>query len=153
MPSSSTYSKLQAAARATGSWGTEIESARAVLATRDPAGLIDALLADGDADRAWQTATSTDRELSSSQWQRLAEAREPTHPADAMAVYLRLADEALQQADRRAYQVAVRRLKAARRAATAADRSSDFVEHVETLRERNRRRPTLVAMLDKAGLR
>ncbi|MFT3851307.1 MAG: hypothetical protein QM733_00980 [Ilumatobacteraceae bacterium] len=59
----------------------------------------------------------------------------------------------MQQADKRAYQVAVRHLKAARRAATAADRQADFAEHLTALRERNRRRPSLIAMLDKAGLR
>lgn len=153
MPSSSTYSKLQAAARVTDMWDAEIVSARAVLASRDPAGLVDVLLADGDSDEAWRTATSGNRLLSSSQWQRLGEAREATIPADAMAVYQRLADEALDHADRRAYQAAVRHLKAARRAAVAAGRSTEFAEHVTALRERNRRRPSLIAMLDKAGLR
>jgi hypothetical protein len=153
MPSLSTYSKLQAAARAADSWDAEIVAARAVLAARDPAGLVDALLADGDNEEAWRTANAGNSELSSTQWQRLAEAREAALPAEAMAVYQRLADDALQQADKRAYQAAVRHLKAARRAATAADRSNDFTEHIEALRERNRRRPSLIAMLDKAALR
>jgi hypothetical protein len=153
MPSSSTYSKLQTAARATDSWEREIVSARAVLATRDPASFVDALLADGEPGEAWRTATSGNCELSSSQWQRLAEAREATEPAEAMVVYQRLADEALDHADKRAYQAAVRYLKAARRAAAAADRSPDFTQHVTALRERNRRRPSLIAMLDKAGMR
>jgi uncharacterized Zn finger protein len=153
MPSSSTYSKLQTAARATDTWAAETRSARAVLAERDPAGLVDALLADGDSDEAWRTATSENRQVSSSQWQRLAEAREATEPAESMVVYQRLADEALDHADKRAYRAAVRYLKAARRAAAAADRSVDFTLHVAALRERNRRRPTLIAMLDKAGMR
>ena len=153
MPSSSTYKKLQAAAQTTKSWDAEIVAARAVLADRDPAGFIDALLADGESDEAWNAATSTTRELASSQWQRLAEAREASDPADAMAVYLRLTDDVLQQADRHAYQSAVRLLKAARRAATAADLSGEFSAHLAALRERNRRRPTLMSMLDKAGLK
>jgi len=153
MPSSSTYTKLQAAARAVDTWDTEIASARAVLSDRDPAGLVNALLADGDRDEAWRAATSSTRQLSSSQWQRLAEAREACEPADAMVVYQRLADEALERADKRAYQAAVRHLKAARRAAIAAARSADFAEHVTALREKNRRRPSLIAMFDKAALR
>jgi hypothetical protein len=153
MPSASTYSKLQTVARAADSWAAEIGPARAMLAERDPAGLVDALLADGDGDGAWRTATSENGHLSTSQWQRLAEAREATEPAEAMVVYQRLAEEALDHADRRAYQAAVRYLKAARRAATAADRSPEFTLHVAALRERNRRRPTLIAMLDKAGMR
>ena len=153
IPSSATYTKLQAAARATGTWDAEIVSARAVLAGRDPAGFIDALLADGDDDHAWATATTTSRDLTASLWQRLAEAREAAQPAEAMAVYLRLTDDALQQADKRAYQAAIRHLKAAHRAATTADRQANFAERLTALRERNRRRPSLIAMLDKAGLR
>lgn len=151
-PSSSTYTKLQTAARASGTWDAEVTAARAALAARDTAGLIDALLADGDTDEAWQAATSGDQALMSSQWQRLAEAREPAAPHEAMEVYLRLANDALEQADKRAYRVAVRHLKAARRAATAADRPEAFTAHLAGLRDRNRRRPTLIAMLDKAGM-
>lgn len=153
MPSTATYKKLQTAAQATDTWESEIAAARAVLAEQDPAGIIDALLGDGDHEEAWRTALSTDRELGSSQWQRLAEAREASSPAEAMAVYLRLADDVLQQADRRAYQSAVRHLKAARRAATAADSSVEFTDHLAALRERSRRRPTLMSMLNKAGLK
>jgi hypothetical protein len=151
-PSSSTYAKLQTAAGAVDSWAVEVDRARAVLADRDPAGHIDALLADGEADEAWAVAVTGAREIQASQWLRLAEAREPTAPGDAMAVYLRLADEVLVRADKRAYRDAVRHLKAARRAATAADRADEFTEHLGGLRERNRRRPSFMAMLDKAGL-
>jgi hypothetical protein len=151
-PTATTYAALQAAARTIDRWTGEVDSARAVLARRDPSGLIDALLADGDADRAWDAATAGDRAPQTSQWLRLAEAREPSHPADAMAVYQRLADDVLVKADKRAYRDAVRRLEAARRAATAAERVDGFEQHMSDLRERHRRRPTLVAMLDKAGL-
>ena len=152
MPSASTYAKLQAAAGAVDAWAIEVDRARAVLVERDPAGFIDALLADGEADEAWTVAAAGDREILASQWLRLAEAREPTAPGDAMAVYLRLADEVLVRADKRAYRDAVRHLAAARRAATAADRTDEITEHLGGLRERNRRRPSFMAMLDKAGL-
>jgi uncharacterized Zn finger protein len=69
-----------------------------------------------------------------------------------MDVYLRLADDVLVQTDKRAYRDAVNHLKAARRAAVAADRSAEFAEHLAGLRERNRRRPTFMRMLDKAHL-
>ena len=110
-------------------------------------------LADGEADEAWAVATAGDREIQGPQWLRLAEARELTAPGDAMAVYLRLADEVLVRADKRAYRDAVQHLKAARRAATAADRTDEFTERLGGIRERNRRRPSFMAMLDKAGLR
>jgi hypothetical protein len=153
MPSASTYAKLKVGAEAIDAWAAEVARARAVLAERDPAGYIDALLADREADEAWAVATTGDHEIQASQWLRLAEAREPTAPGDAMGVYLRLADEVLVRADKRSYRDAVRHLKAARRAATAADRTAEFTEHLTGLRERNRRRPSFMAMLDKAGLR
>ena len=152
-PGSSTYASLQTAARATGTWDAEIGPARTMLGAQNPAGLIDVLLADGEPDAAWEAATTGDRELLDSQWLRLAEAREPTDPADAFAVYLRLTDVALLNANKGAYREAVRHLKAARRAATAAGLGAAFDEHVAGLREQHRRRPTLIAILDKAGLR
>lgn len=153
MPSSSTYDKLQRAARARGTWGAEIAPARGVLAERSPTGLIDVLLADGEPEEAWRVATDPSCEPTAAQWQILAEAREVEEPADAMAVYLRLADDVLEQSDKRAYRAAVRLLNAARRAATAAGRADEFDEHLGGVRERNRRRPTCIAMLDKAGLK
>jgi len=39
------------------------------------------------------------------------------------------------------------------KAADAAGRSDDFSKHVGRLREQYRRRPTLIAMLEKAGFR
>lgn len=153
MPGSSTYAKLQTAARANGTWEAEIGPARAALAERDPAGLIDALLADGEPEAAWDAATAGDRELGSSQWLRLAEAREPTEPADSLAVYLRLVDLALLDANKGAYKEGVGHLKAPRRAATSADRAAEFTEHLTGVRDRNRRRPSFMAMLNKAGLR
>jgi uncharacterized Zn finger protein len=152
MPSASTYARLQAAARATDTWDVEMAAARALLVERDLAGFIDALLSDGEADQAWDAATGGDRDLGASHWLRLAEAREPTAPGDAMAVYLRLADDVVGKADKRAYRDAVRYLEAARRAATAAERRGGFNEHLAEVRERNRRRPSFMAMLHKAGL-
>lgn len=153
MPAASTYANLKAAASVSGRWDAEVGRARAVLAERDSAGLIDALLADGESDEAWGVAATGDRDLAASQWLRLAKAREPTAPADAMAVYLRLADEVLVRADKRAYRDAVHHLKAARRAAAAAELTAEFIDHLTGLQERNRRRPSFMAMLDKAGLR
>jgi len=86
MPSASTYAKLQAAAGTVDAWAAEVYRARAVLAERDPAGYIDALLADGDADGAWVVATAGGQEIQASQWLRLAETCGPTAPGVAMAV-------------------------------------------------------------------
>ena len=92
------------------------------------------------------------RALGDQRWARLAEAREPSDPAGALSVYLRLVESSLRTADKRAYRAATKQLKQARRAAAAAGLSDEFGEHLAALREQHRRRPTLIAMLDKAGL-
>jgi hypothetical protein len=154
MPSSTTYARVKAAAESTGAWSDERESARAILGARDVGGLVDALLADGDVDAAWTAATDVDREvIGDHRWAQLAEEREATHPASALNVYLRLIDSTLQKADRRNYRAAAKQLKRAQKAAAAADLSDEFDEHLAALREQHRRRPTLIAILDKAGLR
>ncbi|MFN0090782.1 MAG: hypothetical protein ACKVWR_11020, partial [Acidimicrobiales bacterium] len=79
-------------------------------------------------------------------------AREPTDPAGALRVHLSLADAALVETGKSAYRDAVRALTAARRAATAAGRVPEFDARVAVLREQHRRRPTFIAMLDKARL-
>jgi uncharacterized Zn finger protein len=63
-----------------------------------------------------------------------------------------VADEMLLETGRRAYTRAVPVLKHARRAAEAAGQSEWFATRIADLREHHRRRPTLIAMLDKAGL-
>jgi len=68
-------------------------------------------------------------------------------------MYQRVADEVLERADRRAYAAAVRILKRARAAAQSAGALTEFTEYITHVRERYRRRPTLIAMMDKANLR
>jgi uncharacterized Zn finger protein len=154
LPSSTTYAKVKDAAAAVDAWPDEIGEARATLEARDRGGLVDALLADGDNDAAWEVVTTDPGwDPGEHRWQRLAELREPLDPGAALRIYLRLADAALVTADRRNYQLAARRLKAARRAAIAAGLAPDFEQHVLAIREQHRRRPTLIAILDRAGLR
>jgi uncharacterized Zn finger protein len=59
----------------------------------------------------------------------------------------------LARADRRAYRSAARILLRARTVAQAAGEPGAFAEYLTRLRERHRRRPTLIAILDKANLR
>jgi hypothetical protein len=73
--------------------------------------------------------------------------------APAVAVYQRIADEVLERADRRAYRSAARILQRAQVAALAADELAEFGEYLAHLRERHLRRPTLIAIPDKANLR
>lgn len=101
---------------------------------------------------AWEAATAASDDLGDSRWALLAEAHEPSDPGAAFEVYLRLAESTLLSANRQAYQKAAKRLKAARRAAATAERSGEFDDRLSTLREQYHRRPTLITILDKAGL-
>lgn len=152
-PTSSTYRQLRAAAQPIHAWAVESDAARRVLREHNPAGLVDALLDDGEDELAWQaTLVPADVELGERTWLRVAESRQKTHPAQALPVYWRLVDSALETADRRAYAAAVRLLKRARDAAVAGGEVDTFEARLAALRERHRRRPSLIAMLDKAKL-
>ena len=149
MPSLSTYNRLRRSAEAVDAWAIERDAARAVLRERDPRSFVEALLGDGEAQLAWDTAHTAEQELLGNDlWLRLAESRQAAHPADAVAVYQRVADRTLEQTDRRAYAAAVRILKHARDAAKAAHDLESFSRYIATLREQQCRRPTMIAMLD-----
>lgn len=154
MPSSSTYRALRAAAEALDAWPLEQDAARATLQRADPRGFVDALLGDDEVKRAWSAAIAAPRDaLGSDLWLRLAERSERDRPADALGVYQRIADEVLERADRRAYRSAARILERAQAVAQAAGELDTFADYLTRLRERHRRRPTLIAILDKANLR
>jgi uncharacterized Zn finger protein len=87
-----------------------------------------------------------------SQRLRLAEAREAQRPDQALPWYMLVVDELLIETGRRSYARAIPVLKHARRAADAAGQSKWFAARIADLREHHRRRPTFLAMLDKASL-
>ncbi len=154
MPSSSTYRALRTAAEALEAWPLEQDAARATLQRTDERGFVDALLGDGELELAWRAAVAAPRDaLGPDLWLRLAESSERDRPADALAVYQGIADEVLERADRRAYRSAARILQRARAAAQAAGELDAFGDYLARLREQHRRRPTLIAILDKANLR
>lgn len=154
MPTAAHYALLRRAADRCDCWETERPTARALLAARDTGELVDALLADGDDDAAWATAqAAVDWEPGAGRRLRLAKARESSSPTEAARAYFALVDIVLEKADRRAYQEAVRHLKAARRAADTGGILLFFGAQIERLREQHKRRPTFIGLLDKADLR
>ncbi|MBK6968846.1 MAG: hypothetical protein IPH29_06975 [Candidatus Microthrix sp.] len=152
LPSASTYAGLQAAARTNGTWDVEIGPARTLLA------------------EATRSASSTP----------CSPTRQPTRPGQrrppaTVSSRLRGGCASLRRASRpnrrprwRCTADAPTRCSGERTsaptvtrsafskplgAATAADRLDRFGDYLTGLRERNRRRPSFMAMLDKAGLR
>jgi len=153
MPSSSTYRALRIAAVALDAWPVEQDAARATLQRADVRGFVDALLDDGEVELAWTAAAAAPQNaFGFNLWLRLAESSERGRPADALAVYQRLVDEVLERAERRAYRSAAWILQRAQAAARAADMLDEFMDYLARLREQHRRRPTLIAILDKANL-
>lgn len=77
-PTSSTYEALHLAASALNVWDVERDAARTALQLRDPRAYVHVLLADGDAQLAWDVATASSSEnfLDDDDWLRLAEAHE-----------------------------------------------------------------------------
>ena len=153
MASLDSYRALREAAEPLAAWELERDGARRSLRERDRCALTDALLADGDADAAWAAAIELPEwDPGLARRTRLAEAREQTRPEDALNWYMLIAGQELMETGRSAYARAVAVLRRARRAAEAAGQSQLFQAELATLREQHRRRPTLIAMLDKAGL-
>ena len=154
MPSLATYTGLRAAAEAVDAWELERDAARAALRRRDLGGLVDAaaqrrLTPSSHGRLRWRIRTGSRVASVAAPGRK----RETQSPADALAVTWRVVDDVLQETDRRAYAAAVKILKRARTAAQTAGELDAFTQDVARLRERHRRRPTLIAMLDKAGLR
>ena len=110
-----------------------------------PRRLGDVLLSDGEPEAAWQVhGAHPGWDPGPQRWMRLAEAREASAPGDALDIYLQLVDFQLETTGKAAYVRAVGILKKAAQAARAADRQGEFAAH--------RRRPTFIAVLDKARL-
>lgn len=156
-PSSESFRALREATA--GGFAPWRERALAFLADAPPTGgarsprrstLVEILLADADIDAAWQAAVEGG--CSDGLWLRLARARATAHPADAIPVLLRAADQAIELRNRDSYQAAARLLTEARTLSTRCGRDNDFREHLAALRDAHRTKWALRQELDHARL-
>ncbi|MFF5500537.1 SWIM zinc finger domain-containing protein [Streptomyces roseolus] len=152
-----TYQQLRAAALAAACWPTEREKALALLrddAERtDPRGdrvLVDALLDDKDVEAAWQAAH--EHGVHDGQWLNLADQSRPTHPADALSVYLRLAARLTRQTGDRAYRQLVDLLLSIRDCHHRLGTPDDFTAYATGLRAAQKRKRNLMRLMDQHGL-
>lgn len=118
--------------------------------SRDGSVLVEILLWESESDAAWQAAHRYG--CRDGLWLDLAEARGRTHPAQALEVYRRHLDRALEPADKHAYREVVRLLQTMRPLYSASERSADFDDLVADIRTTRKRRRTLMRYLDEAGL-
>ncbi|URN14993.1 MULTISPECIES: SWIM zinc finger family protein [Streptomyces] len=153
------YRRLRAAARAADRWPAERERALALLhadAKQRPAGrggdsvLVDALLDDKDPDAAWRAADETG--ASDRQWLALADRSRATRPADALPVYLRLADPLTRQTGNAVYERLVSLLLSIRDCHQRLGTPDEFTAYVTGLRAAHGRKRNLMRLMDDHGL-
>ncbi|OMI40275.1 SWIM zinc finger family protein [Streptomyces sparsogenes] len=154
-----TYQQLRAAARVADCWPAEREGALALLRAdagrrqQGPYGgpvLIDALLDDKDTDAAWQAAI--DAGAHDQQWLTLADQARPTRPADALRVYLRLAEPLTKQTGNAIYEQLTSLLLSIRDCHRRLGTQDEFTTYLTALRAGQKRKRNLMRMLDQHGL-
>lgn len=169
-PTTGRYQRLRAVAEPLGRWPDERADAHRVVrehvvaverTTTDaqrrnawwqpPASLLVALLLeDGEVEAAWSEAVA--RGCSEALWLALAELRADAHPDDAITVYRRRLDRALEPAKDAAYDEVIDVLGDLGPLYDRAQRAGEFHELLARIRADCKRRRNLMARLDRAGL-
>ncbi|MGP3972736.1 SWIM zinc finger family protein [Streptomyces sp. 8N114] len=154
-----TYRQLRAAALAADCWQDERERALALLradAEQRQEGwgsgpvLIDALLDEKDVDAAWRAATETGAD--EQQWLTLADQARGHRPADALGIYLRLAEPLTRQTGNTAYEQLVSLLLSIRDCHRRRGTLDEFTTYITALRTAQRRKRNLMRLMDQHGL-
>ena len=113
--------------------------------------LISVLLSEGLADEAWSTAAGEPGQVSDSQWLQLISLREGEHPSDVLGPLARLIELSVEQtSDKYRYPKAVKALRRLREDYERTGDATGFGVYLAGLRERHRRKYSLIAKLDAA---
>ncbi len=110
--------------------------------------IVEALLWEGDADRAWHEAVAGG--CSTRLWMQLAAVRAVDHPGDALPVYVRQVERLIDQKNRRGYEEAVELMLVVRELTARLGRDDEFSEYLATLRSEHKRKRSLMTLLDQA---
>ncbi|MER5445414.1 hypothetical protein ABT065_07225 [Streptomyces sp. NPDC002764] len=154
-----TYQQLRAVARAAECWQGERPRALALLRGEAEqstgiryAGpvLVDALIDDQDDEAAWEAAHGIGAD--GRQWRTLADRVRVSRPADALGVYLRLAEPLLGQTGNTIYEQLVGLLVNVRDCHRLLGTQEDFAAYVIALRGAHRRKRNLMRLMDAHGL-
>lgn len=112
--------------------------------------LVHILLDDEDVDAAWRTAGEYGAH--DGQWLTLADQSHPTRPADALAVYRRLAARLTRETGNHAYEQLVSLLLSIRDCHRRLGTPDDFTAYVTGLRAVQKRKRNLMRLMDDSGL-
>jgi hypothetical protein len=110
--------------------------------------VVGALWDDGRADDAWAAAAS--HGCGEALWLTVARHRAEQHPGDVLPGYRALIADRATRTGRRNYQEIVALLHELQTLSLRSDRGAEFAEFLITLRNRHRRKPALLAELDRA---
>ncbi len=168
-PSVEGYQRLREYGEADGSWGRWRERAldelrkQPALATPPPPSkgyewprpmghsvLVNVLLWEGDVQAAWEAAH--DGGCVEGVWLALARQRAQQHPADAIPVFCRQVEAAVEVTKRDGYERAVSLLTEVSGCYERVGASAEFAEYVRSLRATHRRKRNFIAALDAARL-
>ena len=162
LPTLASYQLVKSYAVAAGEWGERRDEALDCLRRAAPAQalpgwgrihdrstVVKAFLWEGDADGAWEEAVSGG--CTARVWLDLAAARAIDHPEDALTVYQRQAEQAIDQKNRRAYEDAVDLLRSVEELMTRIGVAGEFQAYLAEVRIAHRQKRSLMKLLDEAG--
>ena len=169
VPSVEGYQRLREYGEADGSWGRWRERALDVLREQPPLAtppplikgyvwprpmghsvLVNVLLEEGDVQAAWEAAHNGG--CLEGVWLTLARQRAQQHPRDAIPVFCRQVETAVEVAKRDGYEHAVSLLTEVRECYERVGASAEFADYVRNLRAAHRRKRNFTAALDAARL-
>lgn len=150
-PDSRRYAALRATAEAVGPgvWAAERDAALQTLRSGPSTELVTALVAEGAADEAWEASEGVS--LSIQLATDLAELISATRPTEAIWLLGGAVNAELQEAGESHYRRAISLLRTMRAVAGSAQLEHVLDDFVAGVAERNKRRPTFMAKLRKAG--
>jgi uncharacterized Zn finger protein len=110
-------------------------------------GLVEVYLWEKNAEAAWETASRGT--ISDSLWLKLAATREEGHPGDAVPIYLRLIETAIEQTNNSAYEEAITLVKRLKPLLPRLDIPADFRQYIALLRAKYKAKRNFIKLLDK----
>jgi len=105
------------------------------------------LLWEGHLEEAWEEARL--RGASDAEWLELARRREQDYPEEAVEIYRSRIEQILPKADASGYREAVKWLRRMESLQVQLGQEPEFAEFLRSLRERHRRRPRWLQLLDE----
>lgn len=147
-PSARTYGELREASngfREPGLQETALARLRDLTDVGGRSQVVRAQLDDGNIEGAWRDAQEGG--CTCALWHTLADARRSEHPEDALGVYQRLLEGALEHSHVGAYQEAIDLLHEIQMSLELTGRGPAFQTELDRVRTEQRRRPKLLAML------